>query len=68
MRARGTRLNPVNLFLWFLGGGIVLIALVGAFLTLQAGRFSADQWETLIIAGIALGSVYALIALGYTLV
>ena len=68
MRARRPRLNPVNLFLWLLGGGIVLFALVGAFLTLQAGRFTADQWETLIVAGIALGSVYALIALGYTLV
>ena len=68
MRARRPRLNPVNLFLWLLGGGILLLALVGAFLTLQTGRFSIDQWETLIVAGIALGAVYALIALGYTLV
>jgi branched-chain amino acid transport system permease protein len=68
MRARWPRLNLVNLFLWLLGGGILLVALVGAFLTLQAGRFSAEQWQTLTVAGIALGSVYALIALGYTLV
>ena len=32
------------------------------------GRFSAAQWGTLISAGVAQGSIYSLIALGYTLV
>jgi branched-chain amino acid transport system permease protein len=68
MPGRPPRLNLVNLFLWVLGGGILALAAVGAFLTLAQGRLSGDQWESLIVAGIALGSVYALIALGYTLV
>ena len=68
MPVRRSRLNLVNLFLWVLGGSILALAAFGAFLTIQQGRLSGDQWQTLIIAGIALGSVYALIALGYTLV
>ncbi len=68
MPVRRSRLNFVNLFLWVLGGSILALAAFGAFLTIQQGRLSGDQWQTLIIAGIALGSVYALIALGYTLV
>jgi branched-chain amino acid transport system permease protein len=62
------RLSFVNLFLLALGGGLILLALVGAFLTLQSGRFGPDAWQSFVIAGIALGSVYALIAMGYTLV
>ena len=68
MPARRSRLNLLNIFLWVLGGGILALAGTGAFLTLAQGRLSAEQWQSLIIAGIALGSVYALIALGYTLV
>jgi branched-chain amino acid transport system permease protein len=68
MRVGRSRVNVVNLFLWGLGGLILLLALWGAFLTIQQGRLSGDQWQSLIVAGIALGSVYALIALGYTLV
>jgi branched-chain amino acid transport system permease protein len=68
MPGRRSRLNLLNIFLWLLGGGILLLAGIGAFLTLSQGRLSAEQWQSLVIAGIALGSVYALIALGYTLV
>jgi branched-chain amino acid transport system permease protein len=68
MPGRRPRLNLVNLFLWGLGGTIVVLALIGSFLTIQQGRLSVEQWQSLIVAGIALGSVYALIALGYTLV
>jgi branched-chain amino acid transport system permease protein len=68
MPARRARLNLVNLFLWVLGGSILALSAWGAFLTLSAGRIGPGQWQSLLIAGIALGSVYALIALGYTLV
>jgi branched-chain amino acid transport system permease protein len=62
------RLNLVSIFLWLFGGGLILIAAWGTFLTLTKGRYSIENWETFIVSGIALGSVYALIALGYTLV
>jgi branched-chain amino acid transport system permease protein len=50
--------------------GVVLLALVviGAVSTLLSGRYSAGQWFSFIVSGVAQGSIYALIALGYTLV
>jgi branched-chain amino acid transport system permease protein len=62
------RFSFVNVFLLLFGGGLILLALVGSFLTLQSGQFTAESWQNLVQAGIALGSVYALIAMGYTLV
>jgi branched-chain amino acid transport system permease protein len=48
---------------------IVVIVLViwGATATLISGRYSASSWISLLIAGLAQGSIYALIALGYSL-
>jgi branched-chain amino acid transport system permease protein len=68
MPARPFRLDVIKLILWTIGGGLILFALWGSVLTLQGGRFGADDWARFVVAGIALGSVYALIALGYTLV
>nr|PZN25710.1 MAG: branched-chain amino acid ABC transporter permease [Chloroflexota bacterium] len=50
--------------------GVVLLALVviGTISTLLSGRYTAGQWLNFIISGIAQGGIYALIALGYTLV
>ena len=62
------RFSFVNVFLLLFGGGLILLALYGSFLTLRSGQFTAESWQNLIQAGIALGSVYALIAMGYTLV
>ncbi len=36
--------------------------------TLTSGKYTLKDWVDLIIYGIAQGSIYALIALGYTLV
>ena len=41
---------------------------IGAFRTLTEGAYSADAWRDFIILGLAQGAVYALVALGYTLV
>jgi branched-chain amino acid transport system permease protein len=68
MRVGRFRFSLVTLFLWLLGGAIIAFALYGSFLTLIEGRIQGNQWQNLIVAGVALGSVYALIALGYTLV
>jgi branched-chain amino acid transport system permease protein len=65
---RPFRIDAIKLILWTVGGGLILLALIGAVLTLGQGRISPASWQSLVIAGIALGSVYALIALGYTLV
>jgi branched-chain amino acid transport system permease protein len=57
-----------NLFMWTVGGLIVIIIVYGSIATLLNGRYSAAQWFDFVIFGIAQGSIYALIALGYTLV
>jgi branched-chain amino acid transport system permease protein len=58
----------VDLLLWVLGGGILLFVAVGSWLTIQQGQLTWEDWRSLIIFGVTQGSVYALIALGYTLV
>lgn len=65
---RLARIELVDVLLWILGGGIVLFVLVGSWLTLQSTHLSLEDWRSLVIFGVAQGSVYALIALGYTLV
>ena len=55
-------------FLWAFRIFVVLIVVVGTILTLTSGKFGAEVWIDLAITGLALGSVYALIALGYTMV
>ncbi len=69
MRLRGTqRLSLVALVLWGLRIAIVIGVVGGSYATLSQGRFSPADWQNLIVYGIAQGSIYALIALGYTLV
>jgi branched-chain amino acid transport system permease protein len=47
---------------------IILLVIIGSFNTLSSGKYTGAQWATLFISGLAQGSIYALIALGYTLV
>jgi branched-chain amino acid transport system permease protein len=65
---RLSRLSLVDIILWALRIAIVVGVAVGSWATLSAGRLTGTAWSDLIVGGIALGSVYALIALGYTLV
>jgi branched-chain amino acid transport system permease protein len=48
--------------------GLPIFLLMGMRNTIVSGKYSTDQWVSLIISGLAQGSIYALIALGYTLV
>jgi branched-chain amino acid transport system permease protein len=62
------RITLTDVFMWVVGGLIVSLVVVGTFLTLRQGTYSARHWFDFIVFGLAQGSVYALIALGYTLV
>jgi branched-chain amino acid transport system permease protein len=62
------RLSFVDYVLWGLRIAVVIGVAIGTWATLSAGRLEGDQWRSLVILGIAQGSLYALIALGYTLV
>ncbi len=62
------RFSWVGLLLWLLRAGVLILVLWGSINTLLSGKYSIDNWISLIIAGLAQGSIYALIALGYSLV
>lgn len=68
MPSRLKRINIEDIFMYIVGGLIVALVIVGSISTLSAGKYDARQWFDLIVFGIALGGIYALIALGYTLV
>ncbi|CAN5739676.1 branched-chain amino acid ABC transporter permease [soil metagenome] len=62
------RLTLVEIILWALRIGIVVFVVSGTFATLSQGRLSGDGWVILLTAGFSQGAIYALIALGYTMV
>lgn len=62
------RLNFINISLGLVGAVIVAIIVVGSITTLQSGHYSSRLWFDFVIFGLAQGSIYALIALGYTMV
>lgn len=65
---RFRRLSFVDVILLALRVAVVIGVAIGSWATLSAGQLSGDQWRDLLVFGVAQGSVYALIALGYTLV
>src|SRR5918998_6534941 len=62
------RFSLVTVTLWVVAAVVLGAMILGSVLTLAEGRFTVTQWRDLVINGLALGAVYALIALGYTLV
>jgi branched-chain amino acid transport system permease protein len=48
--------------------GAITFVLWGAAVSISSGRLSLEQWKNLVLFGVSQGSVYALIALGYTMV
>lgn len=68
MLRRPERLTLVGLILWALRVAIVIGVVTGTWATLSAGRLGGEAWVNLLVAGLSQGAIYALIALGYTLV
>src|SRR5271157_3395158 len=62
------RFTFVDVVLWALRIGVVLVVVGGSVSTLIKGRYGAIQWFEFLVFGITMGSVYALVALGYTMV
>jgi branched-chain amino acid transport system permease protein len=54
--------------MWSIGAVILAVVIWGVIATLASGKYSSSDWLDLTIYGVAQGSIYALIALGYTLV
>lgn len=60
--------DPVAVILYTFGGLLVLFLLLVAGTNIANGSFTLERFLRLLIFGLAQGSIYALIALGYTLV
>ena len=62
------RVSGTMVTMWLIGLAILVVVVVGTIRTLTSGAYTGADWLDLGIYGIAQGSIYALIALGYTLV
>lgn len=62
------RWNFPWLMMWLLRVVVVIVVVWGSFQSITRGTYSLAQWQDLVMFGLAQGGVYALIALGYTLV
>jgi branched-chain amino acid transport system permease protein len=67
-KQRRERINVTDVLMWLTGGTILLLILWGSAATLASGRYSVYHWFDFLVFGLAQGSIYALIALGYTMV
>jgi branched-chain amino acid transport system permease protein len=54
--------------LWGFRIAVVLIVVVGSYLTLTSGKYEPSYWLDAGVTGLVQGSIYALVALGYTMV
>jgi branched-chain amino acid transport system permease protein len=61
-------ITPTDIVMWLIGGTLLVMIIWGSVATLAAGKYTGRQWIDFIIFGLAQGSVYALIATGYTMV
>ena len=66
--SRRGQLPVVDGFLWLVRIAAIVAIVWGAYVSISSGRLSGEQWRNLVVFGIAQGSVYALVALGYTMV
>jgi len=62
------RITPTDIVMWLIGGTLFGLVLWGSIATLRAGLYTGRHWIDFLIFGLAQGSVYALIATGYTMV
>jgi branched-chain amino acid transport system permease protein len=62
------RFTFVDVALWALRLGVVVVVVGGTIGTLIKGRYSAADWFNFVTFGVTMGSIYALVALGYTMV
>ena len=68
LRTWRQRITPTDVVIWIIGLAIAVMVVYGSIKTIALGKYDLVTWIDLTITGLALGGVYALIALGYTLV
>jgi branched-chain amino acid transport system permease protein len=68
VRERLQNIDYIDLILWIFRAVIILLVAWGTIASIIDNPYSTSQWINFIVFGIAQGSMYALIAIGYTLV
>jgi branched-chain amino acid transport system permease protein len=68
LRTWRQRISVTDLVVWAIGIAIAMVVVFGSAITLASGKYTLANWADLAIRGLAQGGVYALIAMGYTLV
>jgi branched-chain amino acid transport system permease protein len=62
------RITFVDIVLWAVRILFVIVVVVGPILIFREGTYSVRHWFEFVMFGLTIGGVYALIALGYTMV
>jgi branched-chain amino acid transport system permease protein len=62
------RLNAVDVVLWALRAAVLSVVIAGTIGCVIQDRYTAAQWVDFVVFGLTIGSIYAQIALGYTMV
>ena len=68
MRRTLERLSITDVIMYLVGGLLIVSIVAGSVKTIISGTYDAEQWFEFLVSGVALGGIYALIALGYTMV
>ena len=68
MRERFENTDWIGVILWIFRAAIIVAVIWGTVATILDNPYSPEAWMDLLIFGLAQGGLYALIALGYTLV
>ena len=68
LRTLRQRVTPTDVVVWLIGILILFVVVYGSVVTLSSHKYTLANWIDLTVRGLAIGGVYALIALGYTLV
>ncbi|MCB0077936.1 MAG: branched-chain amino acid ABC transporter permease [Anaerolineales bacterium] len=62
------RLDVTTVIMWIIGGLLLFFIVLGSIQSILKGTYTPAQWFDFFVFGISQGSIYALIALGYTMV
>ena len=68
MLKRLKNIDFLGLVLWFIRASIIAVVIWGSVATIIQNPYTTRNWIDFIVFGIAQGSMYALIAIGYSLV
>jgi branched-chain amino acid transport system permease protein len=68
LQKKRVQLPIVDGLLWLIRIAAIAAVVWGSWVSISSGRLTGQQWRNLIVFGVSQGSVYALIALGYTMV